>query len=147
MVLHGITWCTLVFKADQNVDLDAVLIFEKEGSLTCVGVWFLCVFCVFLSEGMNALFTVEDCPEPVTIRPPDRRQVNPNNDDKDYIDYYGGGDYGNGEELFSTLVLKPVKVTAEGRSSQGGRSKTWVHYIAAEEVNWDYAPHLRPGDK
>ncbi|XP_046874701.1 coagulation factor VIII isoform X1 [Hypomesus transpacificus] len=98
-------------------------------------------------EGMNALFTVEDCPEPVTIRPPDRRQVNPNNDDKDYIDYYGGGDYGNGEELFSTLVLKPVKVTAEGRSSKGGRSKTWVHYIAAEEVNWDYAPHLRPGDK
>ncbi|XP_060935114.1 coagulation factor VIII [Limanda limanda] len=93
-------------------------------------------------DGMNALFTVEKCPEPATLPGPDRRNVKhkENGDSgKDYSDY----DYGN---MFNTFSFQPKRPQAVGRSSGGQVSVTWRHYIAAEEVTWDYAPHLQPTD-
>uniref|UniRef100_A0A4W5Q877 Coagulation factor VIII, procoagulant component n=1 Tax=Hucho hucho TaxID=62062 RepID=A0A4W5Q877_9TELE len=67
---------------------------------------------------------------------PDVRQVQqPENEE----------DYEYGDDMFETFVFKPVKSQAVGRS-RGGKNKVWVHYIAAEEISWDYAPHLSQGD-
>uniref|UniRef100_A0AAQ6AAE5 F5/8 type C domain-containing protein n=1 Tax=Amphiprion ocellaris TaxID=80972 RepID=A0AAQ6AAE5_AMPOC len=81
-------------------------------------------------DGMNAVFNVEKCPEPVTPPVPDLRNVKHN-----YDDYY--------DDLFNFQTKKPQ---VQVRASRGQQSKTWVHYIAAEEVTWDYAPHLEPTD-
>uniref|UniRef100_A0A8C8I8T7 F5/8 type C domain-containing protein n=1 Tax=Oncorhynchus tshawytscha TaxID=74940 RepID=A0A8C8I8T7_ONCTS len=86
--------------------------------------------------GMSAFFKVEDCPEPVTVPSPDVRQVQQSEDKEDY-------EYG--DDMFETFVFKPGKDQAVGRS-RGGKIKIWVHYIAAEEIIWDYAPHLSQGD-
>uniref|UniRef100_A0A8C7M2L6 Coagulation factor VIII, procoagulant component n=1 Tax=Oncorhynchus mykiss TaxID=8022 RepID=A0A8C7M2L6_ONCMY len=86
--------------------------------------------------GMSAFFKVEDCPEPVTVPGPDVRQVQQSEDKEDY-------EYG--DDMFETFVFKPGKDQAVGRS-RGGKIKIWVHYIAAEEIIWDYAPHLSQGD-
>ncbi|XP_052370220.1 coagulation factor VIII isoform X2 [Oncorhynchus keta] len=86
--------------------------------------------------GMSAFFKVEDCPEPVTVPGPDVRQVQQSEDKEDY-------EYG--DDMFETFVFKPGKYQAVGRS-RGGKIKIWVHYIAAEEIIWDYAPHLSQGD-
>uniref|UniRef100_A0AAQ6A9K0 F5/8 type C domain-containing protein n=1 Tax=Amphiprion ocellaris TaxID=80972 RepID=A0AAQ6A9K0_AMPOC len=73
-------------------------------------------------DGMNAVFNVEKCPEPVTPPVPDLRNVKHN-----YDDYY--------DDLFNFQTKKPQ---VQVRASRGQQSKTWVHYIAAEEVTWDY---------
>uniref|UniRef100_A0A8C7MX55 Coagulation factor VIII n=1 Tax=Oncorhynchus kisutch TaxID=8019 RepID=A0A8C7MX55_ONCKI len=86
--------------------------------------------------GMSAFFKVEDCPEPVTVPGPDVRQVQQSEDKEDY-------EYG--DDMFETFVFKPGKDQAVGRS-RGGKIKIWLHYIAAEEIIWDYAPHLSQGD-
>ncbi|XP_070295138.1 coagulation factor VIII-like [Salvelinus sp. IW2-2015] len=87
--------------------------------------------------GMSAVFKVEDCPEPVTVPGPDVRRVQQSEDKEDY-------EYG--DDMFETFVFKPGKGQAVGRS-RGGKNKIWVHYIAAEEIIWDYAPHLSQGDR
>uniref|UniRef100_A0A8C7JD97 Coagulation factor VIII n=1 Tax=Oncorhynchus kisutch TaxID=8019 RepID=A0A8C7JD97_ONCKI len=87
--------------------------------------------------GMSAFFKVEDCPEPVTVPGPDVRQVQQSEDKEDY-------EYG--DDMFETFVFKPGKDQAVGRS-RGGKIKIWLHYIAAEEIIWDYAPHLSQGDR
>uniref|UniRef100_A0A673WGJ0 Coagulation factor VIII-like n=1 Tax=Salmo trutta TaxID=8032 RepID=A0A673WGJ0_SALTR len=86
--------------------------------------------------GMSAVFKVEDCPEPVTVPGPDVRQVQQSENEEDY-------EYG--DDMFETFVFKPGKGQAVGRS-RGRKNKIWVHYIAAEEIIWDYAPHLSQGD-
>uniref|UniRef100_A0A8K9VH27 Coagulation factor VIII, procoagulant component n=1 Tax=Oncorhynchus mykiss TaxID=8022 RepID=A0A8K9VH27_ONCMY len=86
--------------------------------------------------GMSAVFEVEDCPEPVTVPGPDVRRVQQSENEEDY-------EYG--DDMFELFVFKPVKSRAVGRS-RGGKNKVWVHYIAAEEISWDYAPHLSQGD-
>ncbi|XP_071255402.1 coagulation factor VIII-like isoform X1 [Salvelinus alpinus] len=86
--------------------------------------------------GMSAVFKVEDCPEPVTVPGPDVRRVQQSENEEDY-------EYG--DDMFETFVFKPGKGQAVGRS-RGGKNKIWVHYIAAEEIIWDYAPHLSQGD-
>uniref|UniRef100_A0A4W5RVL4 F5/8 type C domain-containing protein n=1 Tax=Hucho hucho TaxID=62062 RepID=A0A4W5RVL4_9TELE len=90
-----------------------------------------------LHAGMSAVFKVEDCPEPVTVPGPDVRRVQQSEDKEDY-------EYG--DDMFETFVFKPGKGQAVGRS-RGGKNKIWVHYIAAEEIIWDYAPHLRRGSE
>uniref|UniRef100_A0A8C7IAM4 Coagulation factor VIII, procoagulant component n=1 Tax=Oncorhynchus kisutch TaxID=8019 RepID=A0A8C7IAM4_ONCKI len=87
--------------------------------------------------GMSAVFEVEDCPEPVTVPGPDVRRVQQSENEEDY-------EYG--DDMFELFVFKPVKSRAVGRS-RGGKNKVWVHYIAAEEISWDYAPHLSQGDR
>ncbi|XP_058506408.1 coagulation factor VIII [Solea solea] len=93
-------------------------------------------------DGMNALFTVEKCPEVVAVPGPDLRNVQ----HSEYGDY--GEDYSqeNSEHLFNTISFQPRKPQVQVRSSRGQDSKTWEHFIAAEEVTWDYAPHLKPTD-
>uniref|UniRef100_A0A8C5GV05 Coagulation factor VIII-like n=1 Tax=Gouania willdenowi TaxID=441366 RepID=A0A8C5GV05_GOUWI len=92
-------------------------------------------------DGMDALFTVEKCPEPVTPPSPDRRNVKHMDENEDY---YNDEDV---EDLFNTISFQPKKPLVNIRASRGHQSKTWVHYIAAEEVTWHYAPHLKPTDR
>lgn len=87
-------------------------------------------------DGMNAMFTVEKCPEPVPG--PDLRKVKHNN--------YGESeeDYDDGESLFNTINYQAWKPQVQARSIG---QRTWEHFIAAEEITWDYAPHLKPTDR
>ncbi|XP_061642909.1 coagulation factor VIII isoform X1 [Phyllopteryx taeniolatus] len=78
-------------------------------------------------DGMTAMFKVESCPGP------DLRNVR-----RDYDEY--------DEDDFNTIHLQPMRPRAQGRATRGQRSKIWQHYIAAEEVVWDYAPHLTATD-
>lgn len=89
---------------------------------------------------MRASFTVENCPEPVPLPGPDLRKVK----HKDFDDEY---EYEDDDSLFNTLSYQPKKSQIQVRSSGGQQSSTWEHYIAAEEVTWDYAPHLTPTDR
>lgn len=99
---------------------------------------------------MNALFVVEDCPKPVTLSGPDLRKVK-HEDYEDYGDYGDKYSYEDTDDLFNTISFQPErrlkKPQVQARSSRGQRTKTWEHYIAAEEVTWDYAPHLKPTDR
>ncbi|KAM4555108.1 coagulation factor VIII [Odontesthes bonariensis] len=93
-------------------------------------------------DGMNAFVTVEKCPEPVPVPRPDLRQVK----HEDYNqDSQGGGDE-DYDYMFNTINIQPKKPQFQVRSSGGQQSNTWTHFIAAEEVTWDYAPHLKPMD-
>ncbi|KAJ3587510.1 hypothetical protein NHX12_011107 [Muraenolepis orangiensis] len=78
--------------------------------------------------GMSAVFSVEDCP---SAPGPVLRHVK-----YQYDDYY--------DPMFNSLEFTPQK--PQVRASRGRRSTTWTHYIAAEEVTWNYAPHLQPTD-
>ncbi|XP_015240136.1 PREDICTED: coagulation factor VIII-like [Cyprinodon variegatus] len=85
-------------------------------------------------DGMNALFTVEKCPDPV---PKDLRHVKTDDD-------YDGGDE---EDGFSYAIqFLPKGPELQARSGGGQQSRIWRHFIAAEEVTWNYAPHLNPTD-
>ncbi len=92
---------------------------------------------------MNALFTVEKCADPASLPRPDLRKVK-HNDNDDYSDEYGD-DYG--ENLFNTISFEPKKPRVQARASRGQQLKTWRHFIAIEEVIWEYAPHLKPTDR
>lgn len=79
-------------------------------------------------DGMNAEFNVEKCPEP------DVRHVKLDSEEMSHEDY---------ASMFNTVnLLPPFQV----RSSRE-QSKTWKHFIAAEEILWDYTPHLKPTDR
>ncbi|KAG7464564.1 hypothetical protein MATL_G00166880 [Megalops atlanticus] len=80
--------------------------------------------------GMNAFFIVENCPEPAP--PPDKRYNKGNDYDMDYLD-----------DLVTTIDVKPVPGV---RSVKLG-PKVWKHYIAIEEIAWDYAPELSERDR
>lgn len=87
-------------------------------------------FIVVQTDGMNALFTVEKCPDPISVPKQGLRNVkHDEEEDEDYSDF-----------IFNTISLKP-------RSSGGQQSNIRRHFIAAEEVTWDYAPHLKPTDR
>ncbi|XP_008278557.1 coagulation factor VIII [Stegastes partitus] len=94
-------------------------------------------------DGMNALFNVEKCREPVTPPVPGLRKVKHN---YDYREDDEDSSYEYPDDLFNTISFQPKKPKVQARASRGQQSKTWVHYIAAEEVTWDYAPHLDPTD-
>ncbi|XP_070770025.1 coagulation factor VIII [Enoplosus armatus] len=93
-------------------------------------------------DGMNALFMVKKCLDPIILPGPDVRNVK-HKDFGDYSDDYGDGNIDN---LFNTISFQPKKPQVQARASSGQRPITWKHYIAAEEVTWDYAPHLEPTD-
>nr|XP_061793417.1 coagulation factor VIII-like [Nerophis lumbriciformis] len=75
-------------------------------------------------DGMSAMFKVESCPGP------DLRNVQ-----EDIYDEYG-------EDYFNAVDFQPLSPRALGRSSSGQQPRIWKRYIAAEELMWDYAPHL-----
>uniref|UniRef100_A0A8C9ZM73 Coagulation factor VIII-like n=1 Tax=Sander lucioperca TaxID=283035 RepID=A0A8C9ZM73_SANLU len=94
-------------------------------------------------DGMNAFFTVEKCPDPVSLPGPDLRNVK----HKDYGDSSedGNEDYSDeDQDLFNTINLQPRKPQVQARASGGQPSITWQHYIAIEEVTWNYGSHLKP---
>uniref|UniRef100_A0A8C2WSE7 Coagulation factor VIII, procoagulant component n=1 Tax=Cyclopterus lumpus TaxID=8103 RepID=A0A8C2WSE7_CYCLU len=68
-------------------------------------------------DGMNAFFTVEKCPDPVILPGPDLRNV------------------------------KHKANVVSTRASRGQHSITWEHYIAVEEVTWEYTLNLKPTDR
>ncbi|KAF7667624.1 hypothetical protein LDENG_00054700 [Lucifuga dentata] len=92
------------------------------------------------NDGMSALFTVEDCPEPVTGPDADQHKITP----KDFRDDSEESEEDYIAEMFNAITFVPKKPTP--RATKGRKSNTWVHYIAAEEITWDYAPHLKPTD-
>lgn len=83
---------------------------------------------------MNALFMVEKCAEPGSQSGLNMR--NPQDND-DYSD----------DDMFNTISFQPKKPQMQARAFRGQLSKIWEHYIAIEEVTWDYAPHLKPTDR
>lgn len=85
---------------------------------------------------MNALFTVEKCPEPVVVPGPELRNVK--HDDYDNNEDYM---YDNYDDMFNAIHYQPMRVQV--RSSRREKSKVWNHYIAIEEVTWDYTHHLK----
>lgn len=88
---------------------------------------------------MNALFTVEECPDTVTPKGPELRHAK----HKDYDDY----SYEYDDNTFNVISLDPKKTKVQVRASRGQVSETRHHYIAAEEVTWNYAPHLKHTDR
>ncbi|XP_044061159.1 coagulation factor VIII [Siniperca chuatsi] len=92
--------------------------------------------------GMNALFMVEKCLDPVTLPGPDMRNVKP----KEYEVYSEEFSDEDTEGLFNTISFQPKKPQVQARANRGQQPITWEHYIAVEEVTWDYAPHLKPTD-
>ena len=83
--------------------------------------------------GMSAIFSVETCADAMG---PDRRNAN---DEEDF-----GFSL---EDLMSTVVFQRGGIASVLRSGSKGRPKVWVHYIATEEVTWDYAPNVNEGDR
>lgn len=83
-------------------------------------------------DGMNALFVVEKCPDPI-----DMRNVKDEEDSDDYLD----------DSLFNTVSFQPTNPKFQARASRGQRDNTWEHFIAVEEVTWDYAHKLKPTDR
>lgn len=76
---------------------------------------------------MNAFFTVDNCPEPVAVPIPDKRYVKNSDDDEE------------DEDNMISIVFKQGSPVSVLRSSARGSPKVWVHYIAAEEMDWDYS--------
>ncbi|KAM8847820.1 coagulation factor VIII isoform 1-T1 [Synchiropus picturatus] len=76
------------------------------------------------SDGMQAEFTVDKCPTVAPPPGPDRR--NAKHSDYDYFDIE---------------VMAPFEPR-----SRGPRPQSWEHFIAAEEITWNYAPHLSSTD-
>ncbi|XP_078117549.1 coagulation factor VIII [Sander vitreus] len=94
-------------------------------------------------DGMNAFFNVEKCPDLVSLPGLDLRNVK----HKDYGDSSedGNEDYSDeDEDLFNTISLQPRKPQVQARASGGQPPITWQHYIAIEEVTWNYGSHLKP---
>ncbi|XP_062281333.1 coagulation factor VIII [Scomber scombrus] len=81
-------------------------------------------------DGMNAFFTVDNCPDPIR---PDMRNVQQE-------------DYSYEDDMFNTISFQAQKPQMHVRSNRGQQSNTWEHFIAAEEITWNYAPHLNPTD-
>ncbi|XP_063045565.1 coagulation factor VIII [Engraulis encrasicolus] len=84
--------------------------------------------------GMSANFTIKNCAAPIT---PEQRNVKGEEVkvDDDFDSFLGN------------IVFQGGDMASVLRSANRGRGSThWVHYIAAEEVTWDYAPSLEQGD-
>lgn len=91
---------------------------------------------------MEASFSVERCAEPVLPPGPDQRNVKHSDSNENSYDSYEDTDY-----WFNTISFQPKKPRVQVRASKGEQTKIWRHYIAIEEVTWDYAPHLKQTDR
>ncbi|XP_042335667.1 coagulation factor VIII isoform X2 [Sceloporus undulatus] len=92
------------------------------------------MFCQIPSHqqaGMETFIKVDVCPEPPEKK---MRAAQPSEDEENYGDYE---DY----DMESVVVnMGDFSPRITGRSRAKRLSVTWEHYIAAEEVDWDYAP-------
>ncbi|TKC34741.1 hypothetical protein EI555_006308 [Monodon monoceros] len=80
-------------------------------------------------DGMEAYVTVDSCPE-------EPRKWMKSNEEEDYDDFY---DSDMDVVRFDGDSAPPF---IQIRSVAKKHPKTWVHYIAAEEDDWDYAPSV-----
>ncbi|KAJ8405238.1 hypothetical protein AAFF_G00322290 [Aldrovandia affinis] len=86
------------------------------------------------NAGMSAFFTVEDCPEASeTLK---KKYVTQSEEGLDY-------DLEEDLDVVATFMVNPVLMARSVKQ----RPKVWRHYIAAEEVTWDYAPELGERDR
>ena len=92
---------------------------------------------------MNALFVVENCPDPVVQPGLGMRNVKHEEDVEESDDYLDE----DGDSLFNTISFQPKRPQFQARASRGQRDNTWEHFIAIEEVTWDYAHKLKPTDR
>lgn len=90
------------------------------------GTWH-CVVCV-IPDGMEAYLKVDSCPEE-----PQLRMKNIEEDDYYEDPYDSDMDIVRLDDNYSPPVLQIRSVAKK-------HPKTWVHYIAAEEDDWEYAP-------
>ncbi|KAK1163276.1 hypothetical protein AOXY_G16708 [Acipenser oxyrinchus oxyrinchus] len=117
---------TLLVQNHRKVSFDMTPMTFATAQLTAVNTGRFLISCQIHThqhDGMNAYFSVESCPEELQ-----ERQVTPDHDHE----YEFKGD------LLSGLFEMPPKLNV--RSSLKNQPKKWEHYIAAEEVVWDYAP-------
>ncbi|XP_064227600.1 coagulation factor VIII isoform X2 [Aotus nancymaae] len=88
-------------------------------------------------DGMEAYVKVDSCPEE-----PQRRMKN-NEEEEDY-----DNDFADSEMDVVRFDDDSSASFIQMRSVAKKHPKTWVHYIAAEEEDWDYAPSvLTPNDR
>nr|XP_060612582.1 coagulation factor VIII-like [Anolis sagrei ordinatus] len=90
------------------------------------------MFCQIPSHqqaGMETFIKVDACPDPLEKK---MRMAEPSEDEDEYEDDYD----------MDTVVINMGDFTPRitGRSRAKRLSVMWEHYIAAEEVDWDYAP-------
>lgn len=115
-----------------TVELTPMSFITAEMKPTSVGHFLItCNIVAHRHAGMTAAFMVEKCPEEVL---PERRNAKYKDYDEDY-------NYEDDFEIVDFGATKP-KVQARG----AGAPKTWHHFIAAEEITWNYAPHLKHTD-
>uniref|UniRef100_A0AAY4CL10 F5/8 type C domain-containing protein n=1 Tax=Denticeps clupeoides TaxID=299321 RepID=A0AAY4CL10_9TELE len=91
------------------------------------------------AAAMTARFSVENCPQPAP-GPNVRKVKQPADEDSEYEDGDEGGP-------FSIQVIKPKGSVSILRSPSQKKPKLRVHYIAAEEMSWDYAPDVVKGSR
>lgn len=89
---------------------------------------------------MEASFMVERCPNPPG---PDQRNAKHSESDE----YAYDSSYEYGDDFFNTINFQSKKPRFQARASRGEQIKIWRHYIAIEEVTWDYTPHLKHSDR
>jgi coagulation factor VIII len=82
---------------------------------------------------MEAYIKVDSCPEEP------QRQMKKNEEEKDYDD-----DLDSEMDVFT--FDDDNSPFMQIRSVAKKHPKTWVHYIAAEEEDWDYAPSVLTSD-
>nr|XP_020660343.1 coagulation factor VIII [Pogona vitticeps] len=93
------------------------------------------MFCQIPSHqqgGMETFIRIDVCPEP----PQKKMRVAETTEDDEEYDYYGEAD------MDSTVIdMAEFAPRIAGRSRVKRFPVTWKHYIAAVEVDWDYAPN------
>ncbi|XP_072293791.1 coagulation factor VIII [Eucyclogobius newberryi] len=113
-----------------TVEITPMTFITAEMKPTSVGHFHItCNIAAHRHAGMKALFSVEKCTDL-----PEQRNAKY----KDYTDHSDNYDY-----IFNVINFKPKKPKVQARASGGQAPKTWHHFIAAEEILWNYAPHLR----
>ncbi|XP_048885551.1 coagulation factor VIII isoform X2 [Brienomyrus brachyistius] len=127
---------TLQVKNHRKVFLEMTPMTFVTAEMKPVGVGNYMISCQIHSHqlaGMNAQFTVEDCPEAAQIS---KKSNFIQSDDYEY-------------DISLEGLVSPILINSglTPRSAVKLKPKTWVHYIAAEEIVWDYAPELSEADR
>ncbi|XP_030001880.1 coagulation factor VIII isoform X2 [Sphaeramia orbicularis] len=114
-----------------NVEVTPMAFITAEMKANAIGRFLIsCQIFAHRLDGMDAFFMVEQCPSGPDLR-------NAQQEDYNYEEY---------ESSFNLVSFPPKNPQVQIRSSRGELSKTWEHFIAAEEVTWDYTPHLKHTD-
>uniref|UniRef100_A0A452URJ8 Coagulation factor VIII n=1 Tax=Ursus maritimus TaxID=29073 RepID=A0A452URJ8_URSMA len=113
-----------------SLEISPITFLTAQTSLMDLGQFLL--FCHIPSHqhgGMEAYVKVDSCPEEPQLR------MKNNEEDEDYDDdlYDSDMDVVNFDDDNSSPFIQIRSVAKK-------HPKTWVHYIAAEEEDWDYAP-------